>query len=85
MHNSSFVMTNFIKEKLATGYDAKGNAIPFYQTRPTDMPQGSMFSTGIDVANFMIAQLNDGKFKNNQILQKEPVEDMQKTKFALHP
>lgn len=27
MHNSSFVMTNFIKEKLATGYDAKGNAI----------------------------------------------------------
>ncbi|WP_088123267.1 serine hydrolase [Bacillus wiedmannii] len=85
MHNSSFVMTNFIKEKLATGYDAKGNAIPFYQTRPTDMPQGSMFSTGSDVANFMIAQLNDGKYKNNQILQKETVEDMQKTKFALHP
>ncbi|PGK37273.1 penicillin-binding protein [Bacillus anthracis] len=85
MHNSSFVMTNFIKEKLATGYDAKGNAIPFYQTRPTDMPQGSMFSTGSDVANFMIAQLNDGKFKNNQILQKEILEDMQKTKFALHP
>ncbi|MGH0924394.1 serine hydrolase [Bacillus pacificus] len=85
MHNSSFVMTNFIKEKLATGYDAKGNAIPYYQTRPTDMPQGSMFSTGSDVANFMIAQLNDGKFKDNQILQKETVEDMQKTKFALHP
>ncbi|KMP91459.1 penicillin-binding protein [Bacillus wiedmannii] len=85
MHNSSFVMTNFIKEKLATGYDAKGNAIPFYQTRPTDMPQGSMFSTGSDVGNFMIAQLSDGKFKNNQILQKETVEDMQKTKFALHP
>ncbi|WP_374455969.1 serine hydrolase [Bacillus thuringiensis] len=85
MHNSSFVMTNFIKEKLATGYDANGNAIPFYQTRPTDMPQGSMFSTGSDVANFMIAQLNDGKFKNNHILQKETVEDMQKTKFALHP
>ncbi|HHQ8913602.1 TPA: serine hydrolase [Bacillus cereus] len=85
MHNSSFVMTNFIKEKLAIGYDAKGNVIPFYQTRPTDMPQGSMFSTGSDVANFMIAQLNDGKFKNNQILQKETVEDMQKTKFALHP
>ena len=85
MHNSSYVMTNFIKEKLATGYDAKGNVIPFYQTRPTDMPQGSMFSTGSDVANFMIAQLNDGKFKNNQILQKETVEDMQKTKFALHP
>ncbi|PHF97242.1 serine hydrolase [Bacillus wiedmannii] len=85
MHNSSFVMTNFIKEKLATGYDAKGNAILFYQTRPTDMPQGSMFSTGSDVANFMITQLNDGKFKNNQILQKETVEDMQKTKFALHP
>ncbi|MDA2480442.1 beta-lactamase family protein [Bacillus cereus] len=85
MHNSSFVMTNFINEKLATGYDAKGNAIPFYQTRPTDMPQGSMFSTGSDVANFMIAQLNDGKFKNNQILQKETVEDMQKTKFSLHP
>lgn len=85
MHNSSFVMTNFIKEKLATGYDAKGNVIPFYQTRPTDMPQGSMFSTGSDVANFMIARLNDGKFKNNQILQKETVEDMQKTKFALHP
>ncbi|MDA1636038.1 beta-lactamase family protein [Bacillus cereus] len=85
MHNSSFVMTNFIKEKLATGYDANGDAIPFYQTRPTDMPQGSMFSTGSDVANFMIAQLNDGKFKNNHILQKETVEDMQKTKFALHP
>ncbi|MFE5131953.1 S-layer homology domain-containing protein, partial [Bacillus mobilis] len=61
------------------------NTIPFYQTRPTDMPQGSMFSTGSDVANFMIAQLNDGKFKNNHILQKETVEDMQKTKFALHP
>ncbi|EJQ22273.1 hypothetical protein IE9_05165 [Bacillus cereus BAG4X12-1] len=85
MHNSSFVMTNFIKEKLATGYDTKGNAIPVYQTRPTDMPQGSMFSTGSDVANFMIAQLNDGKFKNNQILQKETVENMQTTKFALHP
>ncbi|MEK4962617.1 serine hydrolase [Bacillus sp. FSL M7-0110] len=85
MHNSSFVMTNFIKDKLATGYDAKGNAIPFYQTRPIDMPQGSMFSTGSDVANFMIAQLNGGKLKNSQILQKETIQDMQKTKFALHP
>ncbi|MGR5908186.1 serine hydrolase domain-containing protein [Bacillus paranthracis] len=82
MHNSSFVMTNFIKEKLATGYDAKGNVIPFYQTRPTDMPQGSMFSTGSDVANFMIAQLNDGKFKNNQILQKRNCRRYAKNKIC---
>ncbi|WJE55684.1 beta-lactamase family protein (plasmid) [Bacillus cereus] len=85
MQNSSFVMTNFIKDKLATGYDKKGDVIPFYQTRPTDMPQGSMFSTGSDVANFMIAQLNGGKFKNKQILKTETVQDMQQTKFALHP
>ena len=49
------------------------------------MPQGSMFSTGSDVANFMIAQLNDGKFKNNQILQKETVEDMQKQNLLYIP
>lgn len=49
------------------------------------MPQGSMFSTGSDVANFMIAQLNGGKFKNKQILKTETVQDMQQTKFALHP
>ncbi|KYG25977.1 penicillin-binding protein [Bacillus gaemokensis] len=85
MQSSSFVMTNFIKNKLATGYDSNGNVIPFYETKPSDMPQGSMFSTGSDVANFMIAQLNGGKFKNKQILKQETIQDMQKTKYAIHP
>ncbi|MDM5155308.1 beta-lactamase family protein [Bacillus sp. DX1.1] len=85
MQNSSFVMTPFIEKKLATGYKENGEAIPFYEIKPTDMPQGSMFSTGSDVANFMIAQLNDGKRNDKQILKKESVQEMHKTRYAVHP
>ncbi|MDM5189003.1 beta-lactamase family protein [Bacillus sp. DX4.1] len=85
MQNSSFVMTPFIEKKLATGYKENGEAIPFYEIKPTDMPQGSMFSTGSDVANFMIAQLNDGKRNDKQLLKKESVQEMHKTRYAVHP
>ncbi|QEE17047.1 serine hydrolase domain-containing protein [Promethearchaeum syntrophicum] len=49
------------------------------------VPAGGMSTTANDMANFMIANLNNGTFKQNQILQNNTIQEMQSEQFTTHP
>jgi len=48
-------------------------------------PAGSMSTTADDMANFMIAQLQDGRFGNTRILQTTTALEMQAQHFTMDP
>ena len=52
--------------------------IPFY-------PAGSMSSTAADMARFMMAHLQGGRYEEGQILGADTVQDMHRQQFAHHP
>jgi len=49
------------------------------------VPAGGMSTTANDMANFMIANLNNGTFGENQILQNNTIQEMQSEQFTTHP
>ncbi len=85
MKNSSFLLTPEIKAKLATGYNAANKPFPVYTSNPIEQPEGGMFSTGKDMAAFMMAHLNKGTIKGHKILDKDTAEMMQSIHYAIHP
>jgi CubicO group peptidase (beta-lactamase class C family) len=64
-------------------YQATGPANPFEFVQP--WPAGSMSTTGVDMAHFMMAHLNDGQFGTAQILQPATAELMHRQAFAATP
>jgi CubicO group peptidase (beta-lactamase class C family) len=48
-------------------------------------PAGSLAATGDDIAHFMIAQLNEGRYENARILMAQTDEEMQSRQFGLVP
>ncbi|WP_353892459.1 serine hydrolase domain-containing protein [Proteinivorax hydrogeniformans] len=48
-------------------------------------PAGGMSSTSHDMAKFMIANLQKGRFENETILQPDTIEKMQSRQFCHHP
>jgi CubicO group peptidase (beta-lactamase class C family) len=48
-------------------------------------PAGSMSSTALDMAKFMIAHLNSGAYNGGQILKEETLTEMHKQHFTHHP
>ncbi|WP_438769119.1 serine hydrolase [Brevibacillus sp. JB24b] len=85
MNSSSFIMKPDIHANLATPYDSKKKPIPEYGLIPTNAPDGSMLSTASDMAKFMIAHLNGGKFEGKQILQEKTAKTMHQIRHNLHP
>jgi CubicO group peptidase (beta-lactamase class C family) len=71
----------------AVGYDIDENGLPhagsfeFIQVQPA----GALSSTAVDMANFMIAHLQDGRFGKEQILQPESAQDMRRQYYAFNP
>ena len=49
------------------------------------IPAGGMSTTADDMANFMLAHLNNGTFKENQILQNHTIQEMHRKQFTTHP
>ncbi|OBY77285.1 penicillin-binding protein [Paenibacillus sp. KS1] len=84
MTNSDFRVTSNITKHLAVPYNVMGEAIPTYATVPTELPGGGMFSTGADMANFMLAHLNGGKLGDATILKTETAAEMHKPQLAVH-
>ncbi|UTW59134.1 beta-lactamase family protein [Kordiimonas sp. SCSIO 12603] len=68
MHNSSYTLENYIKEKLATGYDGDKLSL---QERPYTYvhryPSTSMMTSAEDMANLMIAVLNSGTYEDRKV------------------
>lgn len=49
------------------------------------VPAGGLSSTANDMANFMMAHLNNGTYRGNQILQNETIQEMHNPQFVIHP
>jgi len=84
MHRSSFrqPLPKGLAGDMAQGYVAAGAApVPFELVNPA--PAGSLSSTGEDMAHFMLAQLDQGRYGNDAILQQHTLQSMQAT--ALRP
>ncbi|CAM4188386.1 serine hydrolase [Paenibacillus macerans] len=84
MTSSGFRFTPQINEQLAVPYDVTGKPIPQYATVPTVLPAGGMFSTGSDMAKFMMAHLNGGKLGDAKILDPASTAEMHRPQLAIH-
>ncbi|HLO14052.1 MAG TPA: serine hydrolase domain-containing protein [Anaerolineales bacterium] len=71
---------------LAMGYSISGGSFgpePFHYVNI--VPAGAMSSTALDMAQFMIAHLQDGQYGDTRILQKTTAQQMHQRQFANDP
>lgn len=85
MTHTSLELTPEVIANLATGYNQEQKPHPVYPNVPTIAPEGGMFSSGSDMANYMIAMLNGGKFGDTRILEEKTVKEMQAIHYSAGP
>ncbi|MBP5976982.1 beta-lactamase family protein [Brasilonema sp. CT11] len=88
MRHSSFQqpLPTALAPDLAVGYSYRKNAYiqsPF--TCAKSVPSAGMSATATDVAHFMIAQLQGGRYGNARILKESTVQEMQRQHFTNFP
>ena len=89
MNHSTFLqpLPSKLIQEAAIGYDIDENGLPhagsfeFVQVQPA----GALSATVIDMAHFMIAHLQDGRFNDERILQPASAQDMRKQYYAFNP
>ena len=75
-----------LKPMMSNGYElASEDPKPFELAPPNPAPDGSLSITGADMAPFMIAHLQNGRYENAQILQPQTVEMMHARQFSMDP
>jgi hypothetical protein len=75
-----------LKPMLSNGYElASEEAKPFELVPPEPAPDGSLSVTGADMAPFMIAHLQNGRFAETRILQDKTAETMHARQFSMDP
>src|SRR5215467_14216008 len=73
-----------LKPMMSNGYDvATEEPKPFELVPPQPAPDGSLSITGSDMAPFMIAHLQNGKYGTTRILQQQTAELMHARQFAM--
>jgi len=73
-----------LKSMMSKGYElASGDAKPFELLPPQSAPDGSLSITGNDMAKFMIAHLQNGKYGETRILQPRTAEMMHARQFSM--
>lgn len=88
MSHATFVepLPESLKPMMSNGYElASQDPKPFELVPPVPAPDGSLSVTGADMAPFMIAHLQDGKYGNVRILQAQTAEMMHARQFSLDP
>ncbi len=77
------IPTPTMVEELALPYSLKNNqSIPEYQSRFDVYPAGDIYLTSPEMANFYIAQLNEGLFAGESILTSKSISEMQTPQFG---
>jgi CubicO group peptidase (beta-lactamase class C family) len=71
-----------LESRLATSYSYNGEFVPESFTYVNLRPAGAMSSSAHDMANFMVAHLQDGRLENNQILKPETIRQMHSHLFS---
>jgi CubicO group peptidase (beta-lactamase class C family) len=75
-----------LKSMMSQGYAvASEDAKPFELVPPNPAPDGSLSITGADMAPFMIAHLQHGKYGDVQILQPQTADMMHARQFSADP
>jgi hypothetical protein len=82
-----------LQPQLSNGYeyvDGGFHAVPNYQSQPAGFPSGVIQASVTDMARFMIAQLEDGRYSDDKIpeariLQENTVRQMRGTPYPLDP
>lgn len=83
MSRSTFIITPEARQQLATGYaDFRGSRSEVPVDAPQTVPASSLASTGLDMANFMIALLQLGRLGDTRILGEDAAREMQATHFT---
>jgi CubicO group peptidase (beta-lactamase class C family) len=88
MSHATFVqpLPDSLKSMMSNGYElASEDPKPFELVLPAPAPDGSLSITGADMAPFMIAQLQKGKYGDVQILQPQTAEMIHARHFAMDP
>jgi CubicO group peptidase (beta-lactamase class C family) len=88
MHSSTFrqPLPASLSADLSQGYTYTNGVYhpePFEAVQPA--PAGSMSTTATDIAHFMIAQLQNGRFGAQRILQETTAQEMQAQQFTNDP
>jgi CubicO group peptidase (beta-lactamase class C family) len=75
-----------LKPMMSNGYEvASEDAKPFELVVPVPAPDGSLSISGADMAPFMIAHLQNGKYGDIRILQEQTAQAMHTRQFAMDP
>ncbi len=86
MTKSGFGLPESVPPELATGYAWKNDR---YRSATPDRlrmgPAGDLFTTGLEIANFMIAHLQRGRFGEATLLAPETADRMHARRFSNHP
>ncbi|WP_049895162.1 serine hydrolase [Paenibacillus antibioticophila] len=85
MDSSSFMFNDEVKQAIATPYDNNLEPVAQIPNVPDNSPQGGMFSTGTDMAKFMLAMLNGGQAGGERFLTEASVKAMERTSVTIHP
>ena len=73
-----------LKPMMSNGYElASEDPKPFELAPPNPAPDGSLSITGADMARFMIAHLQNGRYGEAQILQPQTAEMMHARQFSM--
>lgn len=87
MTRSSFSLPPDLSPDLAVGYrydNGSYNPVPFDYVKTA--PASQLISTAADMANFMIAHLQDGRYSSSRILTTEATaQEMHQQHFTQHP
>jgi CubicO group peptidase (beta-lactamase class C family) len=85
MHRSSFEQPPPFAADLATGYSYRNGTYralpPLYSNIA---PAGGLTATAMDMAHFMTAHLQDGRFGDRRILREETARQMHRQHFSVH-
>jgi len=75
-----------LKAMMSNGYAiASEDPKPFELAPPNPAPDGSLSITGTDMAPFMIAHLQNGRYGNTHILEPQTAEMMHARQFSMDP
>ena len=86
MDHSSFVLSPDLALHMATEYNYREGS---YEVIPFDylntLPAGGLNATSLDMAHFMIAHLQDGRYLDRRILNESTAQEMHRQHFTAHP
>jgi CubicO group peptidase (beta-lactamase class C family) len=86
MSHSGFLLPPHLASDVAVDYAYQGDTFaPYAFDYHNDAPAGGMNTTGTDIARFMIAHLQNGRYKDARILNEATAQEMHRQQFTQHP